>query len=168
MSQQHVVHIVAGPPDGLLCARYLSNFAPTHDHHHTYEHLFQAAKIRVAHGTRVHKQRALARLWADPVPRHARADGRRRVRAGLTHNEPVWTSLRDDVQHTILAHRVRTDALFRRVLRWTAPRRLVFVERGTPYWGTNVATGVGANVLGEMLMQLRDDLLLEEEEETVA
>lgn len=177
LREAHVIHFFSrSKPDdapgtrGIPCdwKQYLSNFAPTYDHNHTYEHLFQSTKIRVSHGTTANKNRALLRLRNDPSPRQAKARGGRLgfARAGLVLNETVWSHTRDDVQHTILTHRVRTDALFCTILKWTAPRQLVYFERGTltrpPYWGAFFANDafVGENVLGKMLTEMRDDLLM--------
>lgn len=75
--------------------------------------------------------------------------------------EDEWLVKRDDVMMTALRAKAKDVDEFRRALRESGDKILFEVSPKDSYWGTarNKITGeVGKNVLGAMLMQIRDEL----------
>jgi ribA/ribD-fused uncharacterized protein len=148
--------------------RVLSNFYPspvTLDGitFATAEHAFHGMKILLAASGPT--DRALQVLLLDPSPVSAKRCGGRAAykRQGILLDHAQWDEVRGTVQQRIIIARLRSDPVFRRILRWSASRTLIHYERGTlarpPFWGAFLSkeTGayVGRNVLGTMLMQAR-------------
>lgn len=167
--------------------RVLSNFYASHVmllglDFPTAEHAFHGMKIIYASAetnpsepsvdcqspfTRATRQ-ALIVLLSDDSPLHAKKIGGRASyrKLGLELNVEKWNTLREDIQQDIIESRLRSDAVFRRVLRWTKPSELIHYERPslgcTPFWGAfrSRQTGemVGHNILGKILMKFRGTL----------
>ncbi len=132
--------------------RFLSNFykSPIEfegDTYPTVEHAFQAAKTSIA------EERATIRANANPVI--AKRKGRR-----VTLRED-WEAAKRDIMRELL--RVKfADAALRELLLQTGDEELVEGNRWHDrYWGRCRCAkcgGQGQNVLGELLMQVREEL----------
>lgn len=126
---------------------FLSNFYPhpfdfDGRSYATAEHAFQAAKC-VDAGDSERVRRA-------PSPAEAKQIGRQARR------RPDWHDVRVDVMRAVLAAKF-SDPRLRALLIGTGTTELVEENTwGDQFWGRS--DGVGANVLGRLLMELRDSL----------
>lgn len=111
----------------------------------TSEHYFQAMKTDDAA-----KQEAI-RLAATPAA--AAAMGRDR-RLGLRAD---WDQIRDEVMLTALRAKFTAHEGIKRILLGTNRREIVEHTAKDRYWGDG-GDGTGVNRLGQLLMQLRDEL----------
>lgn len=133
--------------------RFLSNFWPCTvtldgEQYPSVEHAYQAAKIPCAWEAAPQARRAIADL---PTPGQAKQAGKRiSIREG-------WESHRIFVMRELLQQKFSTDPL-RSQLIATYPFHLEEGNTwGDTFWG--VCKGRGQNVLGRMLMEIRDELI---------
>ncbi len=128
---------------------WLSNFAPygfegDGVYWPTVEHYFQAQKFDdVGHRERI-------RLAGSP--KQAKALGRSRA----VKIRPDWDTARDEVMLHALRLKFRNPELRGRLLR-TGRRKLIEKSPYDNYWGCG-RSGRGRNRLGELLMQVREEL----------
>jgi ribA/ribD-fused uncharacterized protein len=133
--------------------RFLSNFFPCTVHYGgeeypTAEHAYQAAKTP--------DRRWRERIRKAPTPGNAKAYGR------TVPLREDWEEIKVAVMFGVLFHKfVANPPLMRRLLA-TAP---AYLEEGTlwhdRFWGVCTCTqchGMGKNVLGKLLMHVRDQL----------
>ncbi len=114
----------------------------------TSEHYFQAQKFV---GTEHEEAIRLAK-----TPRKAADMGRERSRP-LRRD---WEHVKDQVMLDALREKFRTHEDIRAILLDTGDEALVENAPGDYYWGIG-ADGSGKNMLGRLLMQVRDELRLE-------
>ncbi|KNC48847.1 swarming motility protein YbiA [Thecamonas trahens ATCC 50062] len=114
------------------------------------EQYFQAQKA--AHDPPTYAD--LAAAMADASPEEAFALGRR---APLRDD---WEDVKVDVMRVAVEAKFRADDSLRQLLLSTAPHALVQIKPHDPFWGTG-RDGSGANMLGDMLMDLRAKLMAE-------
>jgi ribA/ribD-fused uncharacterized protein len=117
----------------------------------TSEHYFQAQKFA---GTPYVEQIRAARS-----PRVAADLGRSRKQP----LRPDWESAKDDVMRRAVLHKFRAHRDIREVLLSTGDAPLVENAPGDYYWGCG-ADGSGRNMLGRILMEVREQLRFEERE----
>jgi len=123
---------------------FLSNFHPLEGTGHTVEHLFQAAKA-------VEPEQAVWILRA-----HNPAEAKQRGR--VVKMRPDWDTYRVEAMRKALEYKFE-DADLRARLLATGNKELI--EANTwkdTYWGVDQWTGKGHNMLGILLMKLRDEL----------
>ncbi len=111
----------------------------------TAEHYFQAQKFA---GT---PHEALIRLAK--TPKQAAAMGRDRSRPLRSD----WQDVKDDVMREVVRQKFRTHTAIRQVLLDTGSEELVEHAPGDYYWGCG-ADGSGKNMLGKILMEVREEL----------
>lgn len=112
----------------------------------TTEHYFQAQKFA---GT-THEEEI--RLLGSPMVA---------ARAGRSRKRPLrtdWVTVRDDVMREALRAKFTQHAELRELLLSTGDARLVEHTTNDSYWGDG-GDGSGRNRLGELLMELRADLV---------
>lgn len=138
--------------------RFLSNFFPCSvsyggEVYPTSEHAFQAAKTT--------QQKWRDRIRDAAMPGNAKALGRA---APLRED---WEAIRVGVMFGVLFHKFLENPLLAKRLGGTAP---AYLEEGNRwhdnFWGVCTCPrcpGVGKNVLGKLLMRLREQLSLLEE-----
>lgn len=113
----------------------------------TVEHVFQAAKTT--------DEAARQQILHAPSPGQAKRLGRR---AAMRSD---WNEVRLEVMAQILESKFADPRLVQ-LLVSTGERQLVESNVwGDRFWGVDMATGVGANHLGETLMKVRHDLLVD-------
>lgn len=81
---------------------------------------------------------------------------------GVTPN-PLWEKEKIEVMREILFLKFRSDPHCRRVLFSTAGQVLVEHTSTDAFWGDGGDSGKGQNWLGRLLVQIREQLLLEED-----
>lgn len=111
----------------------------------TTEHYFQAQKFA---GT-PHVEEL--RLVASPMV--VARMGRSRARP-LRHD---WNEVKDDVMRRAVLAKFRTNADIRDILLSTGDEELIEKTTDDYYWGCGTK-GTGANMLGKILMEVRDQL----------
>ena len=111
----------------------------------TSEHYFQAAKFA---GTE-HEDEILKAKTAGLAARMGR-EPRRPVRAD-------WDAVKDDIMLTVMRAKFTQHADIRKLLLDTGNAELVEHTYKDSYWGDG-GDGSGKNMLGKMLMQVRDEL----------
>lgn len=111
----------------------------------TSEHYFQAQKFLAA------EDQEAVRLA--PTPKEAARRGRDRSR----RLRPDWDQVKDDVMRAALRRKFATHADIRSVLLATGEAKLVEATADDYYWGCG-SDGSGRNMLGKLLMELRDSL----------
>lgn len=166
----------------------LSNFfdAPTRFcgvEYPTSEHAYQAQKFREP-GANAGSLRAaeLVRTQSTPFkakllaslnpPRHFQWQ----VDLGILAQELVhdgarlradWEDVKVNVMRGVLRSKFRLNAACREVLMGTGTQQLIERSVRDVFWG-QTTSGVGKNVLGQLLMQLRHELRVEDEVEAAA
>lgn len=129
---------------------FLSNFYPLKGTGHSVEHIFQAAKA-------IEPEQAVWILRA-PHPSEAKQRGR------VVNIRPDWDSYRVDAMRKALEYKFENPDLRARLLA-TGDKELVEANPWHDYyWGVDKWTGKGLNMLGKLLMKLRDDIKQEEQE----
>lgn len=129
--------------------RFLSNFYPSpirYDgvEYPTVEHFFQAMKAK---DKSVREHISLA-----PTPALAKREG------GLVEMRQDWSQIRNDVMLAGLRLKFQYKHL-RDALLATGSQELIEGNWwGDSYWGVDLKTGVGDNILGTLLQQVRDEL----------
>lgn len=132
---------------------FLSNFYPCSVrlyglHWPTVEHAFQAAKT-----TESSKREFIRRA---PSPRDAKKLGRQ---LGL---RPDWEDIKLAVMRTLVRNKFESPEL-RKMLLDTEDTPLEESNSwGDQFWGTDAATGEGANHLGRILMETRFEIQITE------
>lgn len=116
----------------------------------TTEHYFQAQKFA---GT-PHEEE----VRAEPSPMVAAKMGRDRGRP----LRPDWEAVKDDLMRKALAAKFSQHADLRQMLLATGSAVIVEHTKNDHYWGDG-GDGSGQNMLGRMLMELRDRLQNAEE-----
>jgi ribA/ribD-fused uncharacterized protein len=111
----------------------------------TAEHYFQAQKFA---GTQYAEHVARAR-----TPKEAAERGQTRS----VPLRPDWESAKDEVMRAAVRRKFETHADIRAVLLGTGDEELVENAPGDYYWGCG-ADGSGRNVLGRILMEVREAL----------
>lgn len=128
--------------------RFLSNFWVEKDGY-TNEHYFQAMKTLVT-------EEYTAIMEADS-PGEAKRLGRK---ATLRSD---WETVKDEAMRLTLDRKFRDPELRQKLL--DTKQMLLFEANywGDSYWGVDTATGTGKNVLGKLLMELRETIRKETE-----
>lgn len=126
---------------------FLSNFHPAEvdfdgDEYPTVEHAYQAAKCA--------RRRDRAAIRRAPSPLAAKRAGRR---APL---RPDWEAAKVQVMADLLRQKFSDATLAERLLATGDEELVEGNDWGDEYWGR--VGGRGANVLGVLLMELRDEL----------
>ena len=111
----------------------------------TSEHYFQAQKF-------VRDEDRLA-ILQQPSPMIAARIGRDRSRP----LRPDWDAVKDEVMRKALRAKFGQHASLRELLLSTGDAELVEHTANDSYWADG-GDGTGKNVLGQLLMQLRDEL----------
>lgn len=122
--------------------RFLSNFYADPHGGPTVEHMFQAAKT-------FDNAEALAILEAE-TPGQAKRMGRKvQLRAD-------WDRVKDSIMLDLLRRKFSIEPLRSRLLNTRDAELIEGNTWGDTYWG--VCNGRGKNMLGKLLMQVRDEL----------
>jgi N-glycosidase YbiA len=121
----------------------------------TSEHYFQAQKFA---GTPHEEAVRLAK-----TPKQAAEMGRDRKRPLRAD----WEQAKDDVMRAAVSQKFRTHKDIRQVLLDTGDEELIENASGDYYWGSG-ADGSGRNMLGTILMEVREQLRKEQAQESVA
>ncbi|KAK9807042.1 hypothetical protein WJX72_011769 [[Myrmecia] bisecta] len=133
------------------------------------EHYYQAQKFTGAHEHAWQNDAAVARLRRDIAaassPEEAARIGRYNQRMQPNLVRPDWDTAKLDVMYAALRAKFMSHAAPRRMLLSTAegeagPRDLVESSPHDFFWGKGV-DGTGSNHLGQLLMRLRSELLVE-------
>ena len=108
------------------------------------EHLFQAAKATTT--------RDYIHILSAPTPGQAKDRGRNvKLRSD-------WEDIKDDVMADVIAIKFHEPNL-RKFLLSTGTKELIEGNTwGDKYWGVDIRTGEGQNMLGQILMRHRRDL----------
>ena len=128
--------------------RFLSNFYPSvvkwdKKTYPTVEHAYQAAK------TNIEKERSLIRK--EPSPGRAKRLGKK-----VTLRKD-WENIKLSVMHDLILQKFSTDENLKQQLLSTGGCYLEETNSwGDTYWG--VCDGIGKNILGKILMQVRSKL----------
>ena len=110
------------------------------------EHLYQALK-------------SLDKKEQDLV-RQANSPGRAKKLGRKITIRPDWAEVKDDIMKQIVRAKFTQNKDLKEKLIATAPRPLEEGNTwGDTYWGVNLYTGIGLNVLGKILEDLRDEFL---------
>jgi ribA/ribD-fused uncharacterized protein len=112
----------------------------------TSEHYFQAQKYS--------DTPYAERIRIAPTPKRAAELGRSRTE---THR-PDWELVKDDVMREVVRAKFQTHADIRQILLDTGDEEIVEAAPGDYYWGAG-ADGTGKNMLGQILMQVRAELV---------
>ncbi len=118
----------------------------------TSEHYFQAQKFR--------EPELQARVRAAATPGTA-------ARIGRSRQLPLrkdWESIKDDVMRRAVRAKLQQHADVRATLLETGDATLIEHTRNDSYWGDG-GDGSGKNMLGKILMELRAELLMEQQTE---
>lgn len=128
--------------------RFLSNFAPcpvTYEgvEYPSVEHAYQAAKC-------VHPEDRAVILAG-----HA---GQAKRHGTVVEKIAGWNKRRKDIMRALLEQKFRT-AMYRELLLNTNQRTITEGNYwNDEYWGVNLKTNRGLNLLGKMIMEIRSDL----------
>ena len=133
--------------------RFLSNFANSsilvdEKYYPTVEHYFQANKTIV--------EAEFEAIRTAETPGRAKRLGRKCTL------RPYWDNIKDEVMMKGLRAKFARPEFRKRLL---ATGDSILEEGNTwgdVYWGKNITTGEGQNKLGQLLMQLRDEIKDEE------
>ena len=130
---------------------FLSNFyaASGSGHHRTVEHRFQSIKAA--------DEREAAWVRSAPNPVEAKRRG------GLVRMRPDWDEIRVGVMETCLRDKFATNPLQRMLLATGDAHLEEGNTWGDRFWGT--VNGVGENMLGKLLMKIRDEIRAKDIEE---
>ena len=123
---------------------FLSNFYRLEGTVETAEHLFQAAKAV--------KKNDAAWIMSSGHPSDAKKRGR------VVQMRPDWETYRVEAMRKVLEYKFENPELRAKLLD-TGDRELI--EANTwhdTYWGVDKWSGKGHNMLGKLLMKLRDEL----------
>lgn len=111
----------------------------------TVEHYFQAMKFTdAAHQDRIARAR---------TPKEAKA-------LGLERKIPIrpdWDDIRDDIMRRAVLKKFQTHTEIKAILLSTGEDNLIESSPSDHYWGCG-ADGSGKNMLGHILMEVRDQL----------
>ena len=111
----------------------------------TSEHYFQAQKfVGTPHEEAIRQAK---------TPKQAATMGRERTRPLRAD----WERVKDDVMREAVREKFRAHATIRQILLDTGDALLVENAPGDYYWGIG-ADGSGKNMLGRILMEIRDEL----------
>lgn len=121
---------------------FLSNFYP--DGKDTNEHLFQSEKAQWP-DDRAYVRRAL-------TPMSAKKRGRQ------VALRPDWENIKDEVMKRLLVMKFESVELSRLLLATGTADLIEGNHWGDTYWGVDDKTGKGFNMLGRLLMEVRDEL----------
>ena len=124
--------------------RFLSNYYPLTSEGLTAEHLFQAAKAA--------DQEQAKWILTAPSPAEAKQRGK------VVKLREDWDTYRVEAMKKVLDYKFQ-DAILREKLLATGDAELI--EANTwhdTYWGVNTWTGQGHNMLGILLMKVREEL----------
>lgn len=133
---------------------FLSNFYPSRIImdgivYPTVEHAFQASKT-----TSRAARKVIAYL---PTPGQAKRAGR------ATWHRGDWEEIKVDVMHRLLKLKFERDSRLADRLLETGNADLVEANNWNDhFWGVDVKTGEGENMLGKLLMQVRKELQVRE------
>ena len=111
------------------------------------EHLYQALKFE---STDKEAYWAIARAKTPAAAAKIGRDKNNKMR-------PDWDEVKDDLMYDVLYRKFTGDVLLKNVLINTKDAVLVEHSKKDSYWGDG-GDGSGKNMLGELLMELRDDL----------
>ena len=114
----------------------------------TSEHYFQAMKFA---GTPREEDIRLA-----SKPMDAKNMGNDRARSDYPLR-PDWDAVKDDIMRRAVRAKFEQNPDIRAVLLGTATEELIEDAHNDPYWGCG-ADGKGKNMLGKILMEVRDEL----------
>lgn len=117
----------------------------------TSEHFFQAQKF-------LNSPEHFDRVWMAKSPSDAALLGRDR-------NSPLrsdWESVKDSVMKQALLAKFRQNNLIQLILLSTDGKQLVEKTSNDYYWGCG-SNNTGRNMLGKLLMEVRDELKLEKD-----
>jgi ribA/ribD-fused uncharacterized protein len=154
MSDQWPTEDVVGPFEGEY--RYLSNFAPIglrYDgtNFSTSEHAYQAAKAR-------NQSDLYNGIAASSDPDEAKRLGRQ---ASLPDD---WETEKRYVMLEIVTAKFSQNPEYREQLLETGDQTLVELNSwGDTYWGADINSGEGRNMLGRVLMGVRSSLRFDDE-----
>lgn len=112
----------------------------------TSEHYFQAQKF-------AHSPEHFDQVWSASSPSEA-------ARLGRDRNSPLradWESVKDEIMRTALLAKFRQIKDIREVLLSTDGKQLVEQTTNDYYWGCGTDK-TGQNMLGKLLMEVRDTL----------
>ena len=112
----------------------------------TSEHYFQAQKF-------AHSPEDMAAIARASTPKRAAELGRERTRP----LRKDWEEVKDDVMRRALAAKFEAHPELRELLLGTGDEELIEKTSGDYYWGCGTR-GTGHNMLGKLLMELRDKL----------
>lgn len=117
----------------------------------TSEHAYQAAKTLVA--------AEIQKIADAPSPGRAKRFGGPPEKGGIVTLRQDWKTVRVPIMYDILSEKFSDPQLEERLL---ATGQLKLVEGNTwndTFWGVDIRTGVGQNMLGRLLMRIREDKL---------
>jgi N-glycosidase YbiA len=112
----------------------------------TTEHYFQAMKF-AGHPEHIEALRQM------PSPMQVAKAGRSRARP----LRPDWEEVKDDIMRQALRAKFTQHPEIQKILLETGHKELIENTTKDHYWGCG-STGMGKNMLGKLLMELRDEL----------
>lgn len=136
---------------------FLSNFFPQPivlegEEWQTSEHAYQASKTLVDEERR--------QIRDAPTAGKAKRLGKRKEDGGIVTLRSDWNVVRVGIMYAIQEAKFSVPALEQKLLN-TGNLRLVEGNAwGDTFWGVDIHTGVGQNMLGKLLMQIREEKLL--------
>jgi len=130
---------------------FLSNFYPCQirvgsDVYSTLEHAYQASKTILPEEKELIKRA--------PTPGKAKKLGR-----NLTIR-PDWDNIKCEIMYSLLKEKFSDDKLKKMLLKTEAKELVEGNWWGDDYWGFSFKTKKGKNMLGKLLMQVREELKL--------
>jgi ribA/ribD-fused uncharacterized protein len=133
---------------------FLSNFFPCQIEYggvlyQTSEHAYQSTK------TLVPEERQL--IIESSSPGKAKRLGRRKEDGGIVTLRPDWYDVRLGTMRVILEAKFAIPELEEKLLSTGNLRIIEGNSWGDVYWGVDSVTGIGKNMLGQLLMQIRED-----------
>jgi ribA/ribD-fused uncharacterized protein len=111
----------------------------------TSEHYFQAQKFA---GTE--HEEAIRTTRSAMIAARMGRDRKKPIR-------PDWEAVKDDIMREAVRAKFRQHAELREMLLATGDARIVEHTENDPYWG-DAGDGSGKNMLGRILMEVRDEL----------
>ena len=134
--------------------KFLSNFYPSkivigNNVYPTAEHAYQACK------TLIPEERKLIRNASTP--------GRAKRLGRSITLRPDWNDIKSDVMYNLLKQKFSNNVLKRKLLETSSK---ILVEGNwwnDKYWGVDLKTGKGKNILGKLLMQIREEIKLNQD-----
>ena len=115
----------------------------------TSEHAYQAAKTLVVEEWQ--------QIRDAPSAGKAKRLGKSKADGGIVTLRPDWYDVRVPIMHAIQEAKFEVPALEERLL---STGNIKLVEGnvwGDTFWGVDIRTGIGKNVLGKLLMQIREE-----------